>query len=485
MFLLHLVRWLKANTVQQFDILVRRGGPLEPDFAAVGRVLTQVDFERNPSLIKNYALVYSNTVCNGLFLAQLNLGDVPVITHAHELDFGIDANGARNFAEVVRHTSRYVVCAQAVAHQLVRRFRIKREQIDVHYEMFDPVVTDRNAAAVPPAEARRSLGIPSGARIICACGTVDQRKGADLFVQFAARMTRSWRGEQPLHFVWIGKSSEQTFAQLLGHDVRRAGLTECFHFAGEQANPHALLQLAEFFCLMSREDPFPLVMLEASALGKPMLCFDGSGGAAELCALGAGISVPFLDVAAMAEKGLELLSQENVRREVAESAACVVRQQFVPDVIAPRLWSLIQEVASRATEFSTTSPTLAEVYAGWAKEYCPQPSYVQAALGRERIIQDARKLVQRAQSREAAKLLIRAISTAIDKKDATGMVEAILEFGFELATIDPAKSISLLTQVEQILKAVPATLDIARVYRCEIERIKAACSVNTTPVRVA
>ena len=77
-------------------------------------------------------------------------------------------------------------------------------------------------------------------------------------------------------------------------------MTDAVHFVGELENPHPLLNACDLFCLPSREDPFPLVMLEAGALGKPMVCFDGAGGAKEFAARGAGIVVPYLDVPAMA-----------------------------------------------------------------------------------------------------------------------------------------------------------------------------------------
>ena len=52
--------------------------------------------------------------------------------------------------------------------------------------------------------------------------------------------------------------------------------------------------------LSSREDPYPLVVLEAAAFAKPAICFKDAGGAPEFVLQDAGIIVPYLDILAVA-----------------------------------------------------------------------------------------------------------------------------------------------------------------------------------------
>jgi glycosyltransferase involved in cell wall biosynthesis len=56
----------------------------------------------------------------------------------------------------------------------------------------------------------------------------------------------------------------------------------------------------DVFALPSREDPFPLVMLEAATHGLPTVCFAQAGGAPEFVGADAGVVVPYLDVDAFA-----------------------------------------------------------------------------------------------------------------------------------------------------------------------------------------
>ena len=57
---------------------------------------------------------------------------------------------------------------------------------------------------------------------------------------------------------------------------------------------------------LSREDPGPVVSLEAGAMGIPSVCFRDCGGIAELANLGYGVAVDYLDLEAFAEALLKL-----------------------------------------------------------------------------------------------------------------------------------------------------------------------------------
>jgi hypothetical protein len=221
MFLLHLLRWLRANTTQEFDLLLGRGGPLESEFAKVAEIHAPKTVATRPEFFRRFGLIYSNTCCNGNLLETLPYGDVPIVTHLHELDYGIDCSGAKNFAGVVRQSNHYIACAQAVAERLRHRFRIPAERISVHYEAISLKEVEANVAAESPPSLRKKYDIPENAFVLSACGTFDQRKAPDLFVQLAGRLQRLAGSERPLRFFWIGKKSDGNLLQILQHDVRR------------------------------------------------------------------------------------------------------------------------------------------------------------------------------------------------------------------------------------------------------------------------
>jgi glycosyltransferase involved in cell wall biosynthesis len=452
MFLLNFLRWLRRETGQEFEVLLNRGGPLEPEFARLAPVHRASQSVSRPELFARFGLIYANTCCNGLCLEDLPYGAVPIVTHVHELDYGINACGAKNLAAVVRQSSRYVACAGVVAERLRRRFGIPADRISVHHEMICPETVAANAGTETAETLRGRFGIPKDALVVAACGTVDLRKAPDLFVQLAGRLKRELGG-RTLRFLWIGKTNEIELERILRHDVRRLGMEEEFRFVGELAAPHALLALADVFCVTSREDPFPLVMLEAAALGKPMVCFAGAGGAEEFCAQGGGMAVPFLDVPAMAETCRGLLEDPSRRGEFGRRAAEAVRTGFTVEAAAPRLWREIEGWLERPLPLSVhrmEGHGTAEVFSSWPPEEAPEPAYVRAYLLRQAARGAAAGMLASGRRMEAVQALVRAARADIESKEPRIFLEGLVEISGDLAPVDPAKAAYLRSEAERM-----------------------------------
>jgi glycosyltransferase involved in cell wall biosynthesis len=104
-----------------------------------------------------------------------------------------------------------------------------------------------------------------------------------------------------------------------------------------------LAKFREFDILLlpSREDPFPLVCLEAGLLGKPVICFEKAGGIPELLEDGGGRVVPYLDIDAMAEAVKFYHDHPEIRQadgnRLKEKAA-----QYDTRVLAPQIVSLFR-----------------------------------------------------------------------------------------------------------------------------------------------
>ncbi|MEI6395047.1 MAG: glycosyltransferase, partial [Verrucomicrobiota bacterium] len=345
-YLLHLLRWLRAKTELQFRVLLGRGGPLEAEFRALAETFIPETFGTDGSRLADVDLIYSNTCTNGALIHSLSCGDIPIVTHVHELDSAIEGFGRENFDRVRNHTSHFIACSQAVADGLMQRRQIPVDRISVHHGMVAVAELAFRTASGSRSEVRVRYDLPDDALVIAACGTVDWGKGPDLFLQLAALLHQQFAGCKPLHFVWIGLLRNDDLGRTLRRDCAQRGLTEFVHFVGAQENPHALLNACDLFCLPSRGDAFPLVMLEAGALDKPFVCFDGSGGAKEFAARGAGFTVPYLDVPAMAERFAQLIEDESLRQRTGSAAGKLVREDFDVEVSAPRVWARLQSLLS-------------------------------------------------------------------------------------------------------------------------------------------
>ncbi|HYE95762.1 MAG TPA: glycosyltransferase family 4 protein [Rubricoccaceae bacterium] len=214
-------------------------------------------------------LWYLNTVIMpDVARMAIRLG-IPYVLHAHEMPYIWVMVSGDDIEMMVANASLVIGCSTPVV-ECLERFGARN--VVLQHSMVDT----RAVAPSPegPRAARRALGIPDDAFVWAMSGRFDYRKGPDLFFEAA----QHFAGENA-HFLWIGHIPNEGFARYMSKRI-----------ATELPHAHVLDHLADGyydhlavcdgFVLTSREDPFPLVMLEAAALGKPLVSFP-SGGVAE------------------------------------------------------------------------------------------------------------------------------------------------------------------------------------------------------------
>ncbi len=366
-FLLNFLKWFHQNSEIPFQILLKDGGELESEFKALApltafnnksftgkwwnRLATLMplfsEFEdrlqknklKRNLLKDNIKLVYSNTVTNGEVLRFLSDLKCPIITQVHELEYWIHLSGTKNFDLVRKYTNQFIAVSEAVKQNLVINHDIPDDKVDVVHG-FIPIEALKYSSGYKN-NMRESLKISSDAFIVGGSGHETWRKGKDLFIQLALNVLRKLV-DRPIHFVWIGGRPERAELYKLEHDIRHAGISANIHFVDQVANPIDFYAEFDVFAMTSREDPFPLVNLEAAALGKPIICFDNSGGSPEFVRNDAGFVVPYLDINEMADKIIMLLEDEKLRKQLGENAFEKVRDNYDISVGAKKIQNIIE-----------------------------------------------------------------------------------------------------------------------------------------------
>ena len=384
--LLNFQRWLKEHTSLKFATILRRSGPLQSEFAKLGEIfLIETPWKRRslPTRIANrlgwstsdkrlmafrdrpHRLIYSNTVTNGDVLQALARPDVAVITHVHELNYWINESGAANWKQVRRHTTKFIAVSEAVSQNLQRQHGIAPDRIEVVHEFIPTQPRAQSSTSSQERISRAELGIPEDAFVVGASGSETWRKGKDLFVKLAGVLRRRYPSRS-FRFMWVGSRGNEKDRCQLAKDVEAAGVADSFIWTGEVDNPLDYFANFDVFALVSREDPFPLVCLEAALLGKPIVCFADAGGAPELVEQDSGFVVPYLDLEVMADKLMLLEQNKDMRRQMGTCGAAKVRERFSLDAKAPRLYQLIDDLlghdssmgVNRITNATTTFSTL-------------------------------------------------------------------------------------------------------------------------------
>ena len=330
---------LYLNTVASLPLLSPFRARLEPSRRRLFRKLSKLE---------QVDVLYLNTVASLPLLPALKrLWARPVICHVHELDMGIETYcGVEMFRASQSYVDQYVAVSHAVADMLVERCDVPPDRIVIIYEATHLA---NQGLRRTDCSARRAtadvLGLPRGAFIVGGCGTLDWRKAPDVFLQVASAC-RQFSLNAPLFFVWVGGTVRSLEHRRLLHDARRLGIADRVRFVEATKNVQDYFALFDVFLLSSREDPFPLVGLEAAAHGIPMVCFAQSGGMPEFVGEDAGVIVPYLDATAAASAIVRLLQSPTAREALGQRAREKV-QTYSIDVLGQAIATLIKSVAQR------------------------------------------------------------------------------------------------------------------------------------------
>ena len=182
-----------------------------------------------------------------------------------------------------------------------------------------------DVAAVATAGAVRG-GPDAGSFTVGACGTVNERKGADLWLE-VVREVRERRPDLDVRFTWIGeRKSSWPDAELDALGLAGAAADGIVRFTGQVDDPHPAMAAMDVFTLPSREDAFPLVVLEAMALARPVVAFDVGGVRDQLG--DTGVLVAPGDTTAMADAVIGLLDDRDAARRLGDAAAARVLSRW-------------------------------------------------------------------------------------------------------------------------------------------------------------
>jgi glycosyltransferase involved in cell wall biosynthesis len=362
--LLHLLRWIKKNRPElDVEMLLLRDGELRASYEKLVTVhvalqtrlpkivvrglrflrrrlgLTRkIKLADLPPVAAGYDLVFGNTVASLEYLEFFKARDLRTICWLHEMRSVIESFLPKpgQFAELARSVDVFIVASEAV-ESVVREFGITNRTEIVHeFSELDPV-NQEDAASV-----RRSLGIPPDAFVVGGSGTVSSRKGTDLFIDIASRLTSSL---PEIYFVWVGGGSGYSAAEFehAVAEIDRLGLKRAF-ITGAQKTPGNYFANFDVFALTSREDPFPLVCLEAASLGKPIICFEGAGGMPEFVSDDAGSVVPLGDTKAFADAILEYYRDRSKLAAAGDAANRKINSEFSLDSSCRKISDLILQL---------------------------------------------------------------------------------------------------------------------------------------------
>jgi glycosyltransferase involved in cell wall biosynthesis len=175
---------------------------------------------------------------------------------------------------------------------------------------------------------------------ILAAGRLVRQKGFDLLIDAFSRVS-SRHPEWRLRICGGGK-----LQRALQDRIERHGLAEVATLAGPAENLGDEMARASIFALSSRNEGFPLVLIEAMSRGMAVVAFDCRTGPRDVIEdRRNGILVPPRDLDALAAALLEMIADPELRRRCGESALQTGRAYTI-DAIGPRWDALLAQLAA-------------------------------------------------------------------------------------------------------------------------------------------
>jgi len=203
---------------------------------------------------------------------------IKVITHAHELPFAYDFIGYKDLESIVTSSASLIGCSEAVCNRISD---MGRPDVKLLYGFIDlsKIVCTKTAA-----EVKANTGFDREDFVWAISGKTTLIKGVDFLVSLIPELPGN------IKIIWIG-GEEDTGIYYYAKKAVENKFPGRVRFLGAQSEEYYnYLNSADAFLLLSREDSFPLVMLEAAALGKPIVGFN-SGGIKEFVKTDTGIVV--------------------------------------------------------------------------------------------------------------------------------------------------------------------------------------------------
>ncbi len=283
----------------------------------------------------HYAIPHS--VSAFLAKSMLHPKKLPVVTTLHGTDITL-VGADRSYLPITKFSIEQSDGVTAVSKFLKQAtqetFGVKNE-IEVIYNFVNCDIYHPE----PRPELRARFARP-GEKILIHLSNFRAVKRTDLVVEIFLRVQK----EVPGVLLMVGDGPERSHAEFLAHRYR---IENKVHFLGKRDNIEELIGAADLLLLPSDNESFGLVALEAMACEVPVVV-SSVGGLPEVITQGReGYLVEARNVDAMAQRSLEILSDDSLRQEMGKRGRETAKDRFCSDRIISTYEAYYQKVLDK------------------------------------------------------------------------------------------------------------------------------------------
>ena len=262
-----------------------------------------------------------------------NISRVPVISSVHVLtsDFA--------YRWLPRTNHWFVAVSNFLREGMINR-GMPEDRVKTIYNGTD--LQKETASMSNPSEllsVRAELGIPPDALIVGQVGRVDSFKGAPLAVQAAGQVVKTFPNA---YFVFVGHT-EPIIQQGLWEMASELGIGDRLRFTGVRNDIARIMSAMDVLITPSEAEACPMTVIEAMAMGKPVVA-TRVGGIPELIVDGQTGLLVERDPEPLAAAIKRVLSDRQWRLQLGEAGAERAEQMFTAKVMADNMERLYRQV---------------------------------------------------------------------------------------------------------------------------------------------
>lgn len=193
------------------------------------------------------------------------------------------------------------------------------------------------------AAARAELGIADGETLIVHVGNIRPHKGHSNLIAAVAKLGAT---HPDVRVASIGGEKYEGDLERVRAEARDAGVGERLAFLGRRSDARAFTEAADIYVNPADFEGLPVSILEAMALGRPVVATD-VGGVPSIIREGTGLLVPPKDPEALAAAIGALIDDPERASVLGKGAESLVEEQYGLERMIRRTEAVYEEVLGR------------------------------------------------------------------------------------------------------------------------------------------
>lgn len=347
-----LVTELESAGILHINIPIKTKSALNPAlfFSAIKLRYTLSAKRYTPDIIHTQTRVAGVV---GFYLSRLFR--IPFVTTCH--GFFRNNIGRRFFPS---WGSRIIAISSAVQQELISEFNLNEKKIRLIHNGIDVLQFSKILTEEEKISSKRKLGIPSDNYCLGVISRLVAVKGVAYFLRAFAKLVDT--NQYLLTALIVGEGRMKDDLKNLAKDL---GVSDKVIFIGSIYPAFEPLSIMDIFVFPSIwEEGFGLSILEAMAMGVPVVAFD-TGGVSdiirkpearsqkpELTIYECGILVELKDIDGLCEAMSLLLQDADLRKRMGESGRRIVYERFSIDKTAEKTYRVYEEAIEDIKNYS-------------------------------------------------------------------------------------------------------------------------------------